>query len=87
LEFPNLERAAEGVLHDVLRQREVVHSEDARECGDHPARLTPKEMITDSHYMFIFMIGRTSTSPPVAKMGHPEESSTACPMSLASMSV
>jgi hypothetical protein len=37
-EFPDLQRAAEGVLHDVFRQCQVVDSEDARERGDDAPR-------------------------------------------------
>ena len=61
-EFPDLERAAEGVLHDVFCQREVVDSEDARQSGDHAPRFAPEQMIAGLHHMFIFMTGRTSTA-------------------------
>ena len=44
-EFPHFQRAAEGVLHDVFRQREVVDSEDARQRGDHAPRFAPEKMI------------------------------------------
>ncbi len=48
-EFPHFQRAAEGVLDDVLRQREVVDAEDARQRGDHASRLVPEEMIAELH--------------------------------------
>ena len=60
-EFPHLERAAEGVLHDVFCQREVVDSEDARQRGDHAPGFAAEQMIAGLHHMFIFMTGRTST--------------------------
>src|SRR5688572_4373627 len=60
-ELPDLERAAEGVLHDVLRQREVVHSEHAGERGDHAPRFTPEQVFVERHGHYIFMIERTST--------------------------
>jgi hypothetical protein len=41
--------AAEGVLDDVLRQREVVDPEDPRERGHHASRLVPEEMIAEIH--------------------------------------
>jgi len=45
LELPDLEGAGEGVLHDVLRQREIVRPEQTRERGSYPARLVPEEML------------------------------------------
>ena len=87
LEFPNLQRTAEGVLDDVLRQRQVVNTEHARERGDHAPRLTPKEVIARLHHMFNFMTGRTSTAPSTSKIGQPLESSTASLKSSASISV
>src|SRR5437588_5578590 len=84
-EFPDLERAAEGVLHDVFCQREVVHPEDARERGDHAPGFAPKEMIAGFHHMFICKTGRTSTAPSNSKIGQPLESSTAWSRSRASM--
>ena len=84
-EFPDLERAAEGVLHDVFCQREVVHPEDARERGDHAPGFAPKEMIAGFHHMFICRTGRTSTAPSNSKIGQPLESSTAWSRSRASM--
>src|SRR5208282_3393095 len=82
---PHLQRAAEGVLHDVLRQREVVDAKDARQRGDHPPRLAPEEMIAGLHHMFSCMTGRTSTEPPTSRIGQPLEISTACARSLASI--
>jgi len=86
-EFTHLERAAEGVLHDVFRQREVVNSKDARQRGDHARRFAPKKMIAGLYHMFIFMTGRTSTAPSTSKIGQPLESSTAWSRSRASISV
>jgi hypothetical protein len=40
--FPHLERSAEGILHDVFCQREVMNSEDARKRGNHAARFAPE---------------------------------------------
>jgi len=40
-----LQSSAEGVLHDILRQREVVNSEHASQGGDHPPRLASEEML------------------------------------------
>ena len=76
-EFPDLQRAAEGVLDDVFRQREVVDSEDARQSGDHPPGFAAEQVIARLHHMFICMIGRTSTVPSPSKIGQPLESSTA----------
>jgi len=36
-EFPHFQSAAEGVLNDVFRQRQVVNAENARQRGDDPA--------------------------------------------------
>ena len=44
-EFPNLQRAAEGVLHDVFCQREVVKTEHARERCDHPSRFVAEQVV------------------------------------------
>src|SRR6516162_5727859 len=82
---PHLQRAAEGVLHDVLCQREVVDAEDACQRGDHAPRLASEEMIAGPHHMFSCMTGRTSTEPPTSKIGQPLESSTAWVRSLASI--
>ena len=79
VDLPGLERAKERVLHDVLREREVVHTERPRERGEQPRRLTPEEMVDH-----IRKVGRTSTSPPTWRIGHPIESSIACARSLAS---
>ena len=84
-EFPDLERAAEGVLHDVFCQREVMDSEDARKRGDHAPRFAPKEMVAGFHHMFICKTGRTSTAPSNSKIGQPLESSTAWSRSRASI--
>src|SRR5437899_3218945 len=86
-EFPHLERAAEGVLHHVFRQREVLDSKDARQRGDHAPRFAPKQMVAGMYHMFIFMTGRTSTAPSTSKIGQPLESSTAWSRSRASISV
>ena len=86
-EFPHLKRAAEGVLHDVFRQREVVDSKDARQRGNYAPRFAPKQMIAGIYHMFIFMTGRTSTAPSTSRIGQPLESSTACSRSRASISV
>jgi hypothetical protein len=40
--FPHFKRTAEGVLHDVFCQREIVRSKDARQRGDHPPRFMPE---------------------------------------------
>ena len=48
-EFPNLHGAAEGILHDVLCQREVVDTEDPRESGHHAPGFAPKEKIARFH--------------------------------------
>ena len=76
-ELPDLECAAESVLHHVFRQRQVVDSEDARERGHHAPRFMPEEMIARLHHIFMILTGRTSTAPSVSKMGQPLESSTA----------
>jgi len=86
-EFSHLKRTAEGVLHNVFRQREVMDSEDARQRGDYASRFAPKQMIAGIFHMLIFMTGRTSTAPSTSKIGQPLESSTACSRSLASISV
>src|SRR5580704_2447633 len=76
-ELPDLQRAAEGVLNDVFRQREVVDSEDARQSGDHPPGFPAEQVIARLRHMFICMIGRTSTVPSPSKIGQLFESSTA----------
>jgi hypothetical protein len=113
-EFPPLHGAAEGILHDILCQREVVDTEDPRESGYHPPGFAPKERSVPSGavlplggghqgdrkrrpkvakrgprkpYMLSFSTGRTSTDPPTSRRGQSFESSTACVMSLASMSI
>lgn len=92
-ELPHRERAAEGVLNDVLRQRQVVDPEDTCERRDHAPRLATEQVLHRRpvfeilSHMSIFITGRTSTSPPTARMGQPRDSSAACWMSLASTSV
>src|SRR5262249_47072271 len=86
-ELPHLQRTAEGVLHDVFRQRQVVDPEDARQRGDDAPRFAPEQMLRGLDHMFIFMTGRTSTVPSASKIGHPFESSTACAKSCASITV
>ncbi len=41
-EWPHLQGAAEGVLHDVLGQPYIVNSEDPGEYGHHACRLVPE---------------------------------------------
>src|SRR5262249_9495069 len=80
MEFPHFQRAAEGVLHDVFRQREIVDSKDASQGRDHPARFVAEKMLarpTNFGQMFSCMTGRTSTAPSFSKIGQPFESSTA----------
>jgi hypothetical protein len=48
-DLPHFQRTAEGVLDDVLCQRQVVHAEDSRERGDHPSRLAPEEVFVQIH--------------------------------------
>jgi hypothetical protein len=75
--FPHLKRTAEGVLHDVFCQCEIVDSKDARQRGDYAPGFVPKQMIVGIYHMFIFMTGRISTAPSTSKIGQPLESSTA----------
>src|SRR5437899_261116 len=84
---PHLQRAAEGVLRHVFCQREVLDTEDARQRGDDPPRLSPEQMLVQLHHMPVFRTGRTSTTPPPSKMGQPIESSTASARSFASIRV
>ena len=86
-EWPHLQRAAEGVLDDVFRQREVANAEDARQGGDEPSGLPPEQMLVGLHHMANGITGRTSTTPPPSKMGQPSESSTAWARLFASTSV
>ena len=44
-EFPDVERAGEGVLHDVLRQREIVRPEQPRERGGHASGFVAEQML------------------------------------------
>ena len=84
---PHLEGAAEGVLHDVFRQRQVLDAEDARQRGDQPPRFPPEQMLVQLGHMPVCSTGRTSTTPPPSRMGQPFDSSTASARSLASTSV
>src|SRR5262249_6868157 len=77
-DFPHLERAAKGILRNVLGERQIVHAEDSRKRGDEPARLTPEEVRGELHGQSCsFMIGRTSTLPEPRRTGQPRASSTA----------
>ncbi len=49
LELPDLCGAAEGVLHDVFRQRQVVDAEDPGQGGDHAPRLASEQMVARLH--------------------------------------
>jgi hypothetical protein len=40
--LPHVKRTAEGVLHHIFCQCEIVRSEDARQRGDHPPRFMPE---------------------------------------------
>src|SRR5260370_41705524 len=84
--FPDLERAAEGVLHHVLCQREVLDAEDARQRGAHPPRFPPEQMLMQLHHMVVSTTGRTSTTPPPSKIVQPTQISTARTRSVASLS-
>src|SRR5262249_41574970 len=86
-ELPHLQRAAEGVLYDVFRQRQVLDPEDARERGDEAPRFAPEQMLRRLDHMLSFMAGRTSTVPSFSRIGQPFESSTACARSRASITV
>ena len=48
-QVPDFERPAEGVLGDILGEREVVHAEDARQRRDESARLAPEKMLFEVH--------------------------------------
>ncbi|MGI8746704.1 MAG: hypothetical protein ACR2NN_29840 [Bryobacteraceae bacterium] len=65
------QRAAEGVLYDVFRQREVGDSKDTRQRGDPAPGFAPEQVLLDFDHMFIFITGRASPSPPASKIGHP----------------
>ena len=43
--IPHLQRAAEGVLHDIFRQRQVVDAEDARQRRNETPRLTTEQVL------------------------------------------
>src|SRR5215467_12186388 len=86
-EFPHFQRAAEGVLHNVFCQREVMHSKNARQRGNDAPRFAPKQMLIELHHMLSFMTGRTSTAPSTSRIGQPFESSTAWFRSRASIRV
>jgi hypothetical protein len=47
--LPHFQRAAEGVLHDVFCQREVVHTKDARERRHKATGLAAKEVLAQFH--------------------------------------
>src|ERR1700751_4314508 len=85
--LPDLERAAEGVLDDVFCQREVMDTEHAGQRGHHPPRLPPEQILVQPHYIPVFRIGRTSTTPPPSRIGHPSDNSTAWARSRASIRV
>jgi hypothetical protein len=51
--------AAEGVLHHVFCQRQVVHAEDSRERGDHAARLAPEEVFAEVRRLACRHLGRS----------------------------
>ena len=90
---PDLERPDERVLHDVLGQRQVVHTEDSRERGDHPSRLTSEQMVVELTQGFVVQrhaiaaTGRISTEPSPASIGQPLANSTASSKFFASMTV
>src|SRR5262249_16444568 len=86
-EFPDIHRAAEGVLYGVFCQREVVDSEDTCQRRDHAPRLASEEMIEGVHHMSSFMTGRTSTAAPASRIGQPFASSAACETSFALINV
>jgi hypothetical protein len=44
--LPRFHRAAEGVLHNVFRQRKVLYPEDPRERRHHSSRLAAKQLIS-----------------------------------------
>ena len=47
--LPDFQRAAEGVLHHVFCQREVVHAEDSGQRGHHAACFASEEMLLRVH--------------------------------------
>ena len=57
---PHLEGVGERILDDVLREGEVLHTEDSRQDDHQAPRLAPKESIVEG---YIFITGRTSTIP------------------------
>ncbi len=60
--LPHLQRAAEGVLHDVFCQRQVVHPEEARERGDHAPRLAAEEVLVEVSHRTVSSPGRSAAS-------------------------
>src|SRR5262249_13022179 len=64
LKLPHLHRARESVLNDVLRERDVVDPENARQGCQQPAGFATKEMFVGDHWVYIGWMGRTSTVPP-----------------------
>src|SRR5215472_18728402 len=83
---PHFHRARESVLNNVLREREVVDTENARQGCEQPAGFATEKMFVGYHQIYICRIGRTSTNPPPSKIGQPRASSVACARSLASIS-
>ena len=49
LDRPDLERAAERVLHDVFGEGEVVDPENPAQGRDHAPRFAAEEMLADVH--------------------------------------
>jgi hypothetical protein len=47
--FPNLQGAAEGVLYNVLRQPQIMDSENASQGADHTPGLAPEKMLARLH--------------------------------------
>ena len=47
--LPDLQRATERLLHDVLGQGEIVNAEDSGECRHKAPRLAPKEVFVHFH--------------------------------------
>src|SRR5215475_1828329 len=44
-ELPDLQSAAQGVLHNILRQRKIVDNKYPSQGGYHPPRLVPEEIV------------------------------------------
>jgi hypothetical protein len=45
LEWPELQRFEQGILHHFLGQIQAAGSKDPRECGDQSSRLMPEQMV------------------------------------------